>query len=94
MFDVFDRDNDGAVRYFEFYQTFMAMDIDTTFDITPDEMIWWLKENLVSICAPYEAALTQEFGFVDWNASAQNYFYPTEDDENLEISPTMTIEEY
>ena len=73
----------------------MAMDIDTTFFITLEEMIYWLKENLGSICAPYESAITPVLGEVDWYAASQEVIQPnTVIDEVITISGGMTIEQY
>ena len=58
-------------------------------------MIYWLKENLGSICAPYESAITPVLGEVDWYAASQEVIQPnTVIDEVITISGSMTIEQY
>lgn len=62
LFELIDTDNDNKVNVFEFFSMFVQMDTQNDFQVSPEELIWYMLDHKDTICRPYAEIITLMMG--------------------------------
>jgi hypothetical protein len=62
MFDLIDANSNNEISRLEWFGIFGEHDRDGDFTMSPEELVWWLKDHEDIICHDYESLIDSQLG--------------------------------